>query len=154
MDTRHLARDPRPTILAAPLLLALSLAIGAAGSPAVAGADAAAILGVWRGTSTCVDREIAPACKDEVVIYRFEPIPGKPASTVRLEADKLVDGKPERMYEIDFTRDAATGGWMSEFRNARYHGLWSYTIDGKSLTGTLVDVPTGKVVRRIATQKE
>jgi hypothetical protein len=140
---------------AAPLLLFAALATPGAAPPAAAAQpDAAAILGVWRGTSTCVDREIAPACKDELVIYTFVPIPGKPASTVRLEADKLVDGKPERMGEFDFTLDPATGAWTAEFRNARYQGLWSYTIDGKRLTGTLVDVPTGKVVRRIATQKD
>jgi|WetSurMetagenome_2_1015567.scaffolds.fasta_scaffold105599_2 hypothetical protein len=154
MEAPHLARDPRSTALSAPLLVALSLAAGIVANPAAAGGDASAILGVWRGTSTCTDREIAPACSDEIVVYRFLAIPGKPATTVRLEADKIVGGKPERMGEIDFTLDAATGAWTSEFRNARYHGLWSYTVDGKRLTGTLVDVPTGKVVRRIATQRD
>ena len=31
--------------------------------------DISAFLGTWRGTSTCVDRELAPACKDEIVVY-------------------------------------------------------------------------------------
>jgi len=143
----------RSSAVLAPLLPALTLAVAAAG-PAAAGDDAAAILGVWRGTSTCTNREIAPACKDERVIYTFVPIAGAPATRVRQEADKLVGVQRERMGEIDFAYDAATGVWSSEFRNARFHGIWSLTVALERITGTLVDVPSKAVVRRIEVTRD
>src|SRR2546427_692001 len=35
----------------------------------IAAAQAAGILGEWRGTSTCMDKVAYPACTDEVVVY-------------------------------------------------------------------------------------
>ena len=47
------------------------------------------IVGEWRGTSLCTNRELAPACKDETVRYVFTgPIGG--TNTYHLVADKLV----------------------------------------------------------------
>jgi len=121
---------------------------------AVAQSQDVAILGVWRGTSLCTDLTVAPECKDERVIYTFQAIAGGPAGRVRLQADKVVGGEREPMGEMDFVHDGATGAWTSEFRNGRYHGLWSFTVTGNRINGTLVDVPTGKVVRRVAVTKD
>src|SRR5205085_12209201 len=38
-------------------------------------AQNASILGTWRGTSTCVDKENHPACNDEIVIYDVRAVP-------------------------------------------------------------------------------
>lgn len=110
-----------------------------------------AILGKWHGTSICVDREFAPACKDEEVLYDFTKTAG---GKVHLKADKIIAGKPELMGEMDFTYEASTKTWISEFQNQRYHGLWRFEVAGKRITGTLVDVPSKKVVRRIAVERQ
>jgi hypothetical protein len=31
------------------------------------------VIGTWRGSSICINREAAPACTDERVIYRINP---------------------------------------------------------------------------------
>jgi hypothetical protein len=127
------------------------LAILAAAASAPGPRDA--VLGEWRGTSTCVDRVKTPACTDEVVIYHFRPKGDDPA-TVTLEADKVVDGKVLLMGELDCTYDAKLGAWLSEFRNERVHILWSFVVRGRDIEGTLVDLPDRNLVRRIAVQKQ
>lgn len=141
------ARAPR-------LVVALVLAAVLAPPATSAGPEASSIVGVWKGTSTCVDREVAPACKDEVVVYTFTRKDGAPAGTVALSADKVVDGKREFMGELVGTWDGAKGTWTSEYRSARWYGVWSFTIAGKELSGTLVDGATKKVIRRIEAKRE
>jgi len=114
--------------------------------------DISAFLGTWRGTSTCVDRELAPACKDEIVVYEVtrtaEP------DTAHLMAYKIVKGEKGLMGESDFTFDAPKGCWTSEFRNDRVHIVQCLTVHGKSMTGTLSDVPTGKKVREMKLKRD
>jgi len=50
------------------------------------------VLGTWKGESICFGNR--PACKNEVVVYRFEAIPGK-AKVVTLFADKIIEGKAD-----------------------------------------------------------
>lgn len=113
-----------------------------------------AILGVWKGTSTCVDREIAPACKDEVTLYTFTKKEGGPAGTITLQADKIVDGKREPMGDLDGIWDEAKGTWTCDMRTPRVNAVWSFTVAGKELAGSLVDVPTKKKIRKIEARKE
>lgn len=104
------------------------------------------ILGTWTGTSTCVgDR---PACKNETVVYRFVPIEGHPTQ-VRLLADKIIDGKRVPMGALVFDYHAETGEARSEFRVGRTHGIWSYTVAGDEIKGTLVILPEGSVGRDV-----
>ena len=112
----------------------------------------AAFLGTWRGTSTCVDRARHPACADEVVIYEVREKPGDNRA-VLLKADKVVEGKVLPMGEMEFTYDDSRGEWLSEFQNARVHILWSFVVDGRKIEGTLVDLPDGALVRRVAVEK-
>ena len=57
-----------------PALFAIFAVLGSLGlaGPEGSGAAASAILGQWRGTSLCTNREIASACKDEEILYTFE----------------------------------------------------------------------------------
>src|SRR5512144_2989995 len=87
------------------------------------GGPADDIVGTWRGSSVCVDRQAAPACTDEQVIYEIRASPGQP-NTVTVRADKVVDGKRVSMGVLDFTLDAKTGGWTTEFETPRMHALW------------------------------
>ena len=131
------------------ILLAVLAVLAAAAAPG----PRDAILGEWRGTSTCVDRVKHPACNDEVVIYHFRPNGDDPAA-VTLTADKVVDGKVLPMGEFDCTYDGKRGAWLSEFRNERVHILWSFVVRKNDIQGTLVDLPDRSPVRKIAVQKQ
>jgi hypothetical protein len=131
--------------------LALTAALCAGTTLAWAAAPTKEIVGIWRGTSTCVKSGEFPACNDESVEYDAREAAG---ATVHLVAYKFVGGEKQPMGEMDFAYDERLGAWTSEFRNARYHGLWTFTIRGDALTGTLVDVPSGHRVRDVAVRRE
>ena len=128
-------------------LLAARLARGQGAAPV------GEIVGTWRGSSLCVDRQAAPACNDEQVVYEIAASPGKP-NTVTVKADKVVDGKRQSMGDLDFIHEAKSGTWTSEFENTRTHGLWRLTVDGDTLNGTMVLLPSRAVVRRMNLKKE
>ena len=112
------------------------------------GGTVAEIVGTWSGSSVCVDRQALPACTDEQVVYEINAIPGKP-NTVTARADKVVDGKRVSMGILEFTRDAKSGSWTSEYDTPRFHALCRLTVNGAVLTGTLTVLPTKAVVRKI-----
>ena len=111
------------------------------------------IVGTWSGSSVCVDRQAAPACNDEQVVYEINANPGKP-NTVTTKADKVVDRKRVSMGVLEFTHDAKSGSWTSEFDTPRFHALWRLTVDGAMLTGTLTLLPSKAVVRKIDLRKD
>src|SRR6185503_3144069 len=101
------ARHGGPTVIMAPLVTALLFF------------QAAGLVGSWRGTSTCVDREHFPNCHDEEVI--FDAVArGNTGDTVTVRADKIVQGHREFMGESNYVR-GADGLWVAEFRNERVH---------------------------------
>ncbi len=132
------------------LLAALALIVSACA--AFAAAPVEEILGEWRGTSTCVKSEEFPSCHDEVVVYEFRRAAAG-GERVSLAAYKIVDGEKQLMGEMDFDYDARQSAWTSEFRNARYHGLWTFAVKGDAITGTLVDLPSRHVVRNVAVRR-
>src|SRR6478672_8928017 len=87
------------------------------------GSAAGEIVGTWSGSSVCSDRQAAPSCNDEKVVYEIKASSGKP-DTVLVAADKIVDGKRVSMGDLEFTRDAKSGSWTSESETPRFHGLW------------------------------
>jgi hypothetical protein len=116
------------------------------------GADMASFIGTWRGTSTCVNREFAPACKDEVVVYEVArtDAPG----TAHIKAYKIVNGEKLLMGELDYTYDETNACWAGEFRNDHVHIVHRLKIDGTSMSGTLSDVETGTKVREMALKRD
>jgi hypothetical protein len=111
------------------------------------------IVGTWSGSSVCVDRQAAPACNDEQVVYEINASPGKP-NTVTVKADKVVDGKRVSMGVLEFTHDAKSSSWTSEFETPRVHALWRLTVTGAMLAGTLTLLPSKAVVRKIDLRKD
>ncbi|HKP13000.1 MAG TPA: hypothetical protein VJZ91_12845 [Blastocatellia bacterium] len=110
------------------------------------GRVAAPVIGTWTGESICFgDR---PACKNEVVVYRFEPTAAKPG-TVTLFADKIIEGKREPMGKLDFQYDEAKGTLSCEFTKRQTHGLWQFQISGDTMEGTLVLLPARTLGRRV-----
>ena len=128
--------------LAIPLLILASLS---------ASAQAVDLIGSWRGTSLCVDKEHFPACKDEQVIY---DVRGRSSSrdTVTIRADKVINGVREFMGEFDFRR-AADSSWVADYQNPRVSIELVLRMRGTHLTGTLTDVPSGRRVRAIALER-
>lgn len=106
------------------------------------------LLGSWRGTSLCADRAHWPACHDEQVIYDVRPSPTS-RDSVLLRADKIVNGAREFMAEFPFGRGPGNT-WVAEFAMGSSHGRVVLAISGNHLSGTLVDVPSGRTVRHLA----
>jgi hypothetical protein len=103
--------------------------------------------GTWTGTSTCVGKN-RPACKNEVVVYRFVPFPAAPWQT-RCLADKIVEGKRLPMGALIFQYDDKSNGIRSEFKIGNTHGVWSFTAEGDSLKGSLITLPDGEKGRDV-----
>jgi hypothetical protein len=110
------------------------------------------LVGAWRGTSTCVDRVAAPACRDEVVIYEFA-VGAKPG-TVHWKADKVVEGQRATMGELELAYDAAEACWAAEFKSPRVDIVWCLKAQGDHLTGTGRHLPGKETVRRIDLRKD
>ena len=106
------------------------------------------IVGEWRGSSICVDREAAPACTDEQVVYEIAATPGKPMA-VTVKADKIVDGKRVPMGELEFARDVKDGSWTTVIETPRVHAIWQLTVKGGAMTGTMRLLPSNAVVRKM-----
>ena len=133
-------------------LVALLFSLAAASS-AVEAQDPKALLGVWRGTSLCANREATPACKDEEVVYEFQYTSPPAAGRLTMKADKVVNGERRSMGDLDFTWDPQAGAWVCEIK-ARYQGLWSFPQPkGDELSGTLVLLPEKTVVRKVTVRR-
>jgi len=111
------------------------------------------VLGMWRGTSTCVDRAHYPACQDENVIYRVDSAAG-PRGPVTMHADKLVNGVREPMGAFRLTYDSAANAWATEFTTPRFHGRWVFEVHLQLLLGRLTELPSGRLSRRVAAAKQ
>jgi hypothetical protein len=132
---------------------AVLLSLLLAASSTLEAQDAKAILGVWRGTSLCVNREAAPACHDEEVILEFREMAPPAAGRLTVKADKVVNGEVAPMGELDFAWDPKASAWVCEIQT-RNRGLWSYPPPkGEELAGTLVLLPDRTLVRKVAVRR-
>ena len=129
--------------LAIPILLCRSGAV-AAKQPAPP------VIGTWKGDSTC--RGNRPACKNEVVVYRFEAVAGKPDAILWF-ADKIVEGKREPMGKAEMHYDQAKGELSWEFTVRQNHGLWQFKVSVDTMEGTLVLLPNRELVRVVKVKR-
>lgn len=104
----------------------------------------ATIEGVWRGHSVCEDKK--SPCHDEVNVYRFAAVAGKPHAFM-VTASKVVDGKEIVMGSGEWKYDEAKKTLESEQPPIRM------TIDSKKMEGAL-RLADGTVYRRIYLAKE
>jgi hypothetical protein len=114
--------------------------------PAATQTSHASALATWKGESICVGNR--PTCKNEVVVYRFEAIAGKPDRALLL-ADKIIDGKRVPMGKLELRYDESKREMSGEFTRGQTHGLWQYKVTGDSMEGTLVLLPDRELVRRV-----
>jgi hypothetical protein len=108
-------------------------------------------VGTWQGSSTCVNRQLAPACRDETVVYDVRI--SDTAGAVILKADKIVDGKRVPMGELEFTYSSPERCWRSEFETPRVHAAWCLVVKGNELTGRLRLLPGNEIVRDVRLQR-
>jgi hypothetical protein len=129
------------TVIAA---LAVVLALAAAAGPA-----RDALLGTWRGTSLCVNREAAPACTDEQVVYDIVATPGE-ADAITVKADKIVNGRREPMGDLTFHPDATTPGrYVSEIGTPTMRSQWFMSVRGDAIIGGLIRLPSKTAIRAL-----
>ena len=120
---------------------------------AFAVAPRAALLGTWKGTSTCVHSAEFPSCHDEVVVYEFkESAKGGDAATV--DAFKIVGGEKQFMGDLEFHWDAQQEAWVSELTTSRVHALWTFFVHGDDITGTLTDLPSKRLIRNVSVKRQ
>jgi hypothetical protein len=112
---------------------------------------AARILGTWHGTSICVDRQVDRACGDEEVIYEIDSAAG-PSGPVRMRADKVVSGVREPMGELRLQYDSTAHSWSAEF-TARLHVRWSFEPQSDVMFGTLRELPSERLMRRVTVRR-
>jgi hypothetical protein len=105
-----------------------------------------AIAGIWRGQSSCEQKE--SACREETVVYRFSSLGDKPGS-FSVSADKIVDGKVVNMGTLEFRYVEDQHALVCEYAQ----GVWRLSVDGQKIEGTLTR-PDGSLFRRVALHKE
>jgi hypothetical protein len=111
------------------------------------------LVGEWFGESKCTGSN--PSCHDEIVRYRFSKIAGG-ANKVHLAADKQVNGEWDLMGEFDFTIDPAKDTLTAEFTIPRTggRGVWSFTVAGDKIDGTLTVYPENEIGRRVHVERK
>ena len=128
-------------------------AVGASGG--VVGAetgDLTQLLGTWRGSSTCVNRQVAPACQDEAVVYEVRR--SEKAETAVLQADKVVNGQRVSMGDLEFVYAQKEGCWRSELRTVRVHAVWCLKVSDGTMSGTLRDLEADAEIRKVQAKRE
>jgi hypothetical protein len=124
------------------LLCAISLLVAAN----IAGAQMtnATLLGKWKGESLCTVKP--SACHDETVVYEITAVAGSKDRLV-WNADKIVDGKPVNMGSLECTYQSRTVTCDIPGR-----GVWSFTLDGDLMTGTL-KLSDGTLFRKVSAKR-
>lgn len=132
--------------------VSLGCVLAASAVSAAGTGDLSQFLGTWNGTSICVNRQVAPACKDETVVYEVRRSE-KPQTAV-LSADKIVDGKRLPMGELEFVYSEKDGCWRADFTAPRGQGVWCLVIDENGMTGGLRVLPENAEVRKVRLKRE
>jgi hypothetical protein len=112
--------------------------------------QASSLTGDWTGESICVGE--AGACHDEQVVYHVSVDPAD-STKVKIAADKIVNGKPEFMGDIDLKYDARNNTLTGELPSTRYRGVWDFTVKGNMMWGTLSLLAEKRIVRQIRVAK-
>jgi hypothetical protein len=102
------------------------------------------ITGIWKGKSLCTDQ--ASGCHDEEVVYRVTQDAG--SNIVKIDADRIANGKAVNMGELTFTYDKTKNMLTSKAGS----NLWQLTVKGNQMTGVLLK--DGVVFRNLVLGRE
>jgi len=118
---------------------------------AIANDPRATLVGTWDGKSLCTP--VRAACHDEHAVYHVT-IPDKPG-VVTMQMNKVVEGKEVEMGgAVDYTVNADATSLVSEYSYNGNHLRWNFTRKKDLMTGMLIDVPSGAVIRNISVAKK
>ncbi|MDP4218672.1 MAG: hypothetical protein Q8927_20940 [Bacteroidota bacterium] len=102
------------------------------------------LIGDWIGTSICQLKN--SPCHDENVVFHFSP--ANVADHYRVKADKIVNGQPDFMGELDFLFDKAT----QTLTCAIPSGTWVLKRKQSHIDGTLT-TPDNILFRKLTLSK-
>jgi hypothetical protein len=111
------------------------------------------ILGRWRGTSQCVKASWNAACHDEQVIYHFARA-AHDSNRIALHAEKRAGTTSVPMGDLELWFEEVANSWVTTFTNARVHVLWQYRVDHGQLTGRMVDMRSGRLLRNVTAVRD
>src|SRR5215213_8891477 len=101
--------------------------------------------GNWYGDSVCQVKN--SPCNTEKVVYRIIQMDDA-ATKFLMQADKIINEKPEFMGTIEFQFDAASKTLTGKYRDS----VWKFTVGEKEMEGTLT-LADGTIYRRIKVAK-
>ena len=104
------------------------------------------VAGVWRGNSVCAVAD--SPCRDEVNVYRFSEVAGKPG-LFSVTGSKIVDGKEVVMGTAEWKYDAETHTLAADTSG----GVFRYVVKGDRMDGTL-SLRDNTVYRRVHLVRE
>lgn len=104
------------------------------------------VVGTWKGESLCTVKP--SACHDEVVVYEINPSANK-KEQFTVKADKVVDGKRQWMGDLNCTYGASARTLTCEIPR----GVWSFTVQGDAMTGTL-KLSDGTLFRKVSAKRD
>lgn len=128
------------------LSVPLALAIMTMFSARSLAAEAPNLAGTWRGESVCTTD--GTACHNEIVVYYISDLPNQP-DHVRIQADKIVNGKPITMGTAEWQYDRVQNAL--EWRAPRQ--TWLLKVTGSRIDGTL-RLADGTVLRKMRLEKD
>jgi len=128
------------------LLFTSSLAVVPSTQDGKALAEREILAGDWRGDSICTVRP--SACHDEKALYHVKAVSGGP-NRYRLDADKIVDGKPEFMGSMDCSYATEKRVLTCSTPRLTLH----LTLEGKTLNGTM-NLQDGTLWRNITLRRD
>jgi hypothetical protein len=106
---------------------------------------ASPIIGTWKGTSECVQSD--SPCRDEVNVYRFTKISGKPNAFLGI-GSKVVNGQEIEMGTLEWTFIPEYHALETEVSGSTLH----LVLMGNKMEGTL-KTPNKIIYRRIHLQR-
>jgi Protein of unknown function (DUF3224) len=131
-------------LIALPLIALVTLTFSGAA------AQTTSLAGDWTGESICFGNN--PSCHDEKVLYHIS-IDSSDSTKVKIAADKIVDGKPDPMGDIDLKYDQSKQTLTGETQTPRYRLRWEFNIKGNIIEGGLYVLPDRATGRKIRVQK-
>ncbi|HUJ15550.1 MAG TPA: hypothetical protein VL284_17320 [Thermoanaerobaculia bacterium] len=118
---------------------------------AIAHDPRALLVGTWKGESICTS--VRPACHDEIAVYHIS-IPSKPG-VIDMAMNKMIRGKEAEMGgQLEYKVNADATKLSADIDFNGNHIRFSFTRTGDKMVGTLIDIPTGAVIRNIRLAKE
>ena len=103
------------------------------------------LAGNWQGELICTIKD--SPCHNEHVIYRVEEPDS--AGKLKIQMDKVVDGKPKLMGTVNCVFDKAASAVTCNTQR----GVWKFTVAGQKMGGTFV-LTDGRLYRKISVTKE